>query len=360
MDGPSDAGGAPSPFPPMTIDFIDDLNIPSGGTFGDHELGGLSALVYRERDDKLIALSDAHLGRGPSRFYELALSLDKTLEVTPTRVIDLEARGGPFATGKLDPEGIALLPGGDLLVANEGAGATLPRIAPSIHRVRATDGQHLRALEVPAKFLPNPEGALVRGVRHNKGFEGLAAAASGRWVYAMNEQALVQDGDEASFEEGTRLRLVRYDRDLKPVAEYLYVTEPIPPPGEGRVTMAENGVSALVALDDDRILVLERAVVAVNGVFRNYVRIFETSTIGGQNVAEADALSADARPLDKTLRFDLDDLLPVLELGFQTLDNFEGMTLGPPTADGEATLVLVSDNNFSPRQRTMFVALVIR
>ena len=38
-------------------------------------------------------------------------------------------------------------------------------------------------------------------------------------------------------------------------------------------------------------------------------------------------------------------------------DNLEGMTFGPDLPDGSRTLVLVSDNNFEPLQKTQIVAL---
>ena len=37
------------------------------------------------------------------------------------------------------------------------------------------------------------------------------------------------------------------------------------------------------------------------------------------------------------------------------LENFEGMGFGPPLPDGSRTLLLVSDDNFSQRQRTTFL-----
>lgn len=41
------------------------------------------------------------------------------------------------------------------------------------------------------------------------------------------------------------------------------------------------------------------------------------------------------------------------------VDNLEGMTFGPPLADGRHTLLVVSDNNFNPTQETQFIALAV-
>ena len=42
-----------------------------------------------------------------------------------------------------------------------------------------------------------------------------------------------------------------------------------------------------------------------------------------------------------------------------TVDNLEGMTWGPKLPNGERSLILVSDNNFSATQVTQFVALAV-
>ena len=58
------------------------------------------------------------------------------------------------------------------------------------------------------------------------------------------------------------------------------------------------------------------------------------------------------RPADKTLLLDLD------ELGIP-LDNVEGMAIGPDLPDGRRSLLLVSDNNFSPAGFTQFLLFAI-
>jgi hypothetical protein len=59
-----------------------------------------------------------------------------------------------------------------------------------------------------------------------------------------------------------------------------------------------------------------------------------------------------AKPMTKTLLVDLTDTV-------HPLDNIEGITLGPRLPDGHQSLVLVSDDNFSPRQITQFVAFAL-
>ena len=75
------------------------------------------------------------------------------------------------------------------------------------------------------------------------------------------------------------------------------------------------------------------------------------------NAAYVDALYEGGAPIELTpvsqrRVFAFDDLgIPI--------DNIEGMTFGPPLPDGRSTLVVVSDNNFSPFQFTQFVVLAL-
>jgi hypothetical protein len=59
---------------------------------------------------------------------------------------------------------------------------------------------------------------------------------------------------------------------------------------------------------------------------------------------------ADLTPITKALAVDL-SATP----GLSPLDNIEGITLGPKLPDGRQSVVLVSDNNFSPSQVTQFL-----
>ena len=65
--------------------------------------------------------------------------------------------------------------------------------------------------------------------------------------------------------------------------------------------------------------------------------------------------NGDWRPAQKELLLDLDDIVANLLPGYQSLDNFEAMGLGPPPPDGGRSLLVVSDDNFQDSQRTSFL-----
>ena len=80
--------------------------------------------------------------------------------------------------------------------------------------------------------------------------------------------------------------------------------------------------------------------------------------------AEVQLLNAEWRGKDKptnVLSFPMlgrEELLDLASLGL-TLDNIEGVTFGPTLDNGDGSLILVSDNNFSTTQFTQFLAFRI-
>jgi hypothetical protein len=95
-------------------------------------------------------------------------------------------------------------------------------------------------------------------------------------------------------------------------------------------------------------LVLERAWAYGVG---NSLRLYWIDTEDADDVLGMPALlGAKFKPADKVL------LLDFAKAGLPRLDNTEGMTRGPTLANGNATLVFVSDDNFNSSQITQFVA----
>ena len=270
---------APAPVPPAAIRFIDDHNFATGTMFEGLRFGGISAISFDAERNRLVALSDAHREHAPARIYELTLTLDAS-ELS-AEIVGMLQLGDAFADGVLDPEGLA--PGvlGRWLISTEGDGEIRPRLAPALYQVDRS-GRVVAEHAMPDDWAPTPDGELTTGVFHNKGLEGLTATPSGRAFYAINEAPLAQDGGHASFERGARLRLVRFDRNIEITHTYLHVTEPVPRLAERDVEKAQNGVSALCAIADERILVMERATVKAGGKYHNRIPDLRSRRGGGR------------------------------------------------------------------------------
>jgi 3-phytase/alkaline phosphatase D len=344
------AGGAE----PRTLTFIDDFNLPAGMAIDNVPIGGLSGLWIDPASSHAWAICDDQNQYGPPRFYELDVTIDANdLQVTVATHIAFQTGATPAV--EMDAEGIARAADGHLYVATEGD--TTPVVAPAILRIDGA-GALIEELAVDEKHVPDAAGTM--GVRRNQGFESLTLSPSGRMLFTATEQALVQDGAGSTFEAGTRSRLLRYDLEKGSVAELVYLTDPVPPAAPGVVGDAVMGVAELLAFSDDELWVLERGAVQVDGAYTNTIRIYEVNVAGAPDVSSSTTLPLDALPLDKRLVLDLDEVIPLLDPAYPTLDNIEAMSFGSTLPDGRETVVLMSDDNFNAAtQRTAFFAFAI-
>jgi hypothetical protein len=349
---------------PAKVEVVGQFSIAPLGRFPPGiglRFGGVSSLATVPGSHDLIGVSDDHSG---SRAYRFSVSgSDASFQVTPTDVIALErpSDGEPL----VDPEGLFVTRDGHLIVSCEGLGLREPRVPPSIVEF-GVHGEYVQRLAVPDRFVPNPTGPQTKGVRSNSGFEALTLTPDGSRLFTASENALVQDGDVTTLEHGTMTRLLEYRRHKDtyvPHKEFMYPMDPVfKPPFE--VGLAVHGLVELIALGGSRLLAMERTYVAeTGGTGRgvNKIRLFRIDLAGASDVSTVESLKdvTGLVPVAKTPFLDLSDLAGLSPDLASTLDNFEGMTFGPPLPDGRPSLVLVSDDNFNPKQRTWFLMLGI-
>lgn len=182
-------------------------------------------------------------------------------------------------------------------------------------------------------------------IRPNYGFESLGRDEDGEAMWTGNEEALRMDGPLASPSSGSIVRLQEIDEEDGPARQIAYVTDattyPIKFP-PGAVGEDRSGVSALLPLDEDRLLVLERGLVgSASGLAEFRIRIYLADVEDATDVSAATyrtglAGRTDWEPARKTLLFERRFGLPV--------SNFEGMAFGPRLANGERSVLLISDN----------------
>jgi hypothetical protein len=215
------------------------------------------------------------------------------------------------------------------------------------------DGQQLAALPLPDYFNPNAAG--TRGVRQNLGFESAATSPDGRFLFTGTEAALAQDGPPATLGGGSAARILRYDMVQRTLdRQFVYMTEPIAEAPVPANQFAVNGLVELLPFSNDFMLSMERSFSVGAPDTGNTIKLFEVSLRRATNINGFETIPRlfGLRPAEKTLLLDLDALgIP--------LDNIEGMTLGPNLPDGRRSLILVSDNNFSPAAFTQFLLFAI-
>jgi hypothetical protein len=322
--------------------------------------GGISGLASRGAGTELYGISDAQQG---GRIYRFSLDgVGGSLRVNTLSAVSLAMAPGDNSP---DHEGIVLLPDGTFAVSAEGTGHE-PRLPPSIN-IYGRHGDFVRRLHVPAKFVPELTGPATRGARDNAGFEGLTLSPDGARLFTAAETALTQDGAAATFEAGARTRILEYVSrrgTFEPAREFVYHLEPVPKPpyASGFVI---NGLVELLAVNRTTLLALERGFVENKtnpAQSRNRIRVYRVSLVGATDVSPLESLEGhpDIVPVTKTLLTDLSDVEGLSRELAPTLDNFEGMAFGPRLPDGRASVVLVSDDNFSTAQRTWLLLFAIQ
>jgi hypothetical protein len=336
-----------------SLQFVGQAIIPTGTTFAGTTVGGLSSITYDADRNVYYVVSDDQSQINPARFYTLSIDVGSSFDASDVHfdaVTTLQRPGGgPYPTGGLDPEGLALTKDRELILTSEGNTNTL--LAPFVRRYDLA-GDYLADLPVPGYYLPTADHS--SGIRFNLAFESAGVPPNGRFFFTATENALFQDGPAATPTNGSPSRILRYNLQTGRLdGEYLYETDPIFEPPIPPTNFAVNGIVELLPFNNELMLSMERSFsVGVPGT-GNEIKLYSVALPGATNVLGAPSLEGlDVRPAQKTLLFDLGSLgIP--------LDNVEGMTLGPKLADGRQSLVLVSDNNFAASQFTQFLLFAI-
>ena len=167
----------------------------------------------------------------------------------------------------------------------------------------------------------------------NGGFEALTYQVATQRFWTTSENTLKADGQKPTVKRkiANRLRLQSFGDDLQPKEQYWYETDSaVTRKHKGRSIL---GVSGLAALDDGRIVVLEREM------------YFPKKQIGSYSLVKLYLVDPTQQQpgevLQKTL---LAEFRTKVNLTRRSFANFEGICVGPRLADGRQLLVLVCDS----------------
>lgn len=341
-----------------SLRFIGAVTVPNDLRVDGTPVGGLSGIDYDRRTKQWVLISDDSSRHAPSRLYHAKLAFDAKsfTSVEITRAITLRQRDGkPYPDAKtggdvVDPESVRIDPHSRRLWWTTEGDRKLG-LDPGV-RISTADGRAIRSLPTPRMF--RYDAARERGPRHNVAFEGLSFTPNGRSVFVAMEAATYEDDDLATDGRGSVTRITRLNRNGRVQGQYAYYVMPIPAkPAPGKY--ADNGISEILALDDRRLLVLERAAVEGENGWKNYIRLYETDITPATDIKSVRNLPKATYTLtEKRFLLDLSN-----DPAIGHIDNIEGMAFGPRLANGRRSLVLVSDNNFNATQVTQFLAFEV-
>lgn len=192
-----------------------------------------------------------------------------------------------------------------------------------------------------------PEYFSLQNIRSNYGFEALTYNSATQRFWTTTESTLKADGDCSTLlrrDVRNRLRLQSFGQDMKPRTMFAYEMDA--PTVKKKKGQFFHGVPSMLALDDGRIIVMEREAFVARHYFGSFCRIklYIVDTEGARDIA------GEKRPLSQlpSDTFVKKRLLGEFKTGISllryTFANFEGMCLGPKLADGRQTLLLISDS----------------
>lgn len=167
----------------------------------------------------------------------------------------------------------------------------------------------------------------------NRGFEALTYNAVTRRFWTTTENTLRSDGQrpKAGRNIANRLRLQSFGDDLEPREQYWYITDTLSRGGaKSKCTL---GVSGIAALDDGRIVVLERQALRTGNGIGSSTRI-RLYMVNPQGHEPGDTL-------EKQLMTEFSTRMNLTRRNFA---NYEGICVGPQLVDGRQVLLLVADS----------------
>lgn len=247
-------------------------------------------------------------------FFVFDIELDSVSgKIRSVRNEGFFSSGGP----NRDQEGVAYVPqGGRLYVSGEGDGRVLEY---------TIDGRHTgRQLALPEVFAT---------AGRNYGIEALTYSPATRRFWLTTESTLPADGPQAAYGNATcnRLRLQCFGDSLQPGPFYYYETDL--PEVRRRPAAYAMGVSGLCALDDGRLVVMEREFYVSRRKLGSWVKVKLYAVRPGGS--QSGALLPKTKVLELKTR---------LSLFSYRLANYEGICLGPRLAGGGRVLLMVSDS----------------
>ena len=341
-----------------SLRFIGEQRLPYRMQYQGTMVGGLSGIDYDAARDEWVMISDDRSQHNPARYYRAKLAFDEhtftSAQLSGVSLL-LQPDGSVYPSKEAYKEGHGVVPDletmrvdpqdGSIWYASEGD--VKLGLDPFVRHARR-DGSFISELPLPPLFTVNKERKF--GPRDNQAFEGLSFAPDGRTLWVSLEGPMYQDGPAPDPAHGAVNRITHFTRDGKVLGQYAYPLDAIPAtPGKGKD--ADNGISEMLTLSDTRMLTLERSgVQADDGSYKTYVRIYEIDISGATDIQHLPTLKgAEFTQMKKRLVLDL------ASVGLPIIDNLEGISFGPRLANGHASLILVSDDNFSKTQVTQFL-----
>lgn len=321
--------------PSLQLKLLDEYIIPKETYFDGEEIGGLSAIEFA--GNQLFLLDDCS-SKPIVYVTELQTHQQKIDSIVFSRSLNLKKTDTAFKSMALDLEALRYAEG-NFWIASEGGISRKKN--PSIFQIDA-EGKLINQMKLPSYFEVGGENQ----PRNNGVFESLTFdLQDSNLLWTATELPLEEDGKPPFI--WNRFSPVRFSQfntqSLAIENEFAYPLErvvrwPLLP-------FIINGVTEILAYQNQQFLVLERAFSAGRGKRSNRVKLFLADFSEDESTLGIPVLHKEIQLAKKELILDFKEIRK--QLPSKIIDNLEGMCFGPKLANGNRTLLVVSDNNFN-------------
>ena len=334
-----------------TARFLGEYDIPYNLQYKNTTVGGLSGIDYDAKHKRFYLISDDRSEKNPARFYTANISFTQkgidSLEFTGVEFM-LQPDGNVYPNNKQDPfhtpdpEAIRYDPVSKHLVwSSEGERIVKPALTvledPAI-TIISSKGKFIDSFILPPNLIMH---ATENGPRQNGVLEGMSFADNYKTLFVNVEEPIYEDGPRADVtNNNTYIRILKFDWAAKKnTGQYAYPLSPVAYPAVPANAFKINGVSDILSLGNNKLLVIERSF--STGRLACTIKVFITDLTGATDVSSRPLKdNNNFTPTSKKLLINMDDL------GIY-IDNIEGVTFGPRLPNGHKTLLFIADNNFS-------------
>ncbi len=196
--------------------------------------------------------------------------------------------------------------------------------------------------------------------RHNGTLEGLSLSIDTNGYWIAMELPLEIDGQEPQLVKTKSPVRITYINAVshQPEKQFAYTLDSISKQPKG--DFAVNGLTEILEYAKGKFFIIERSYSSGLGNQGNTVKIFNVDVSNATNTLKFKSLkNINYIAATKELVFDFENVRD--QLTNNSIDNIEGITFGPKLPNGNKTLLLVSDNNFSrfEKQLNQFILLEI-
>lgn len=320
--------------------YLDEYIIPANLEMENKQIGGLSDLDFDGKH--FYAVSDVPSSPRIYKF-DLILENNKIKEVVFLKVISINREDSAHKKMIWDLEGIVFdQEKNNFIVSSEG----------SIAQQKDPFIAEINQKGIPENFYKLPsyfKASTKNGLRNNGVFEGLTQSFDQKGIWVSTELPMYRDGGTSRiYPIKAPIRVTLFDKKTREANfQFVYLLDrirkiPLLP-------FAWHGVSAILNNDKEKFIFVERTFSAGHGAKSHRVRLFEVDASQASNTLEIEKLKGKIPkkviPAKKKLLIDLNDIKK--ELSHQIIDNIEGISFGPKLPNGNRSLILISDNNFS-------------